>query len=63
MCVRVVFFQRFWAPPGMIVDIPNGEYGVAMMLNAKDQKEPTVFQCNIGYMNIEVSTLLHCVQK
>jgi hypothetical protein len=45
----------------MVVGIPDGEYGVAMMLNAKDQREPSVFQCNVGYMTTNVSSPLQCV--
>lgn len=46
----------------MVVDIPNGEYGVAMMLNPPDQREPSVFQCNIGYMtsNVSRAAFLRC---
>ena len=44
----------------MIVDIPKGEYGVAMMVSPEDQPEPTVFQCNIGYMTAKVHLLFNC---
>lgn len=48
----------YWIPPNLVVDMTGkGEYGVAMQVNGKNQREPTTFQCNVGYLSGETTDL------